>query len=287
VNIFQHDGQRRAALPSWVPEFDRHFNLRRSLSFLGLKGYSTTGSVPITIEAAGDADSLSLYGALIDTVNIPDGLEGETLQVRRSAGTQTRELIFNSSTVGIKHLWKWLNRQECRYPAGEDLLEAFVLTLICCREDQQRRTTKSSARQIVNLIADFAAYWKRAEPDFGSLPPRSNLYASPQELEQLSSSGSAAGFGQRLMWTCDSRRLLVTQNKWMGMFPRQAAPGDLIAVLFGSNVPWVIRRIEPSAAGHMQSYRLIGECYVHGQMDGSVIGELNRGILSAQLLNLR
>jgi hypothetical protein len=287
VNTFQHDRQRRASLPSWVPEFDQHFNLRRSLSFLGLNGYSTTGSTPIKAETGGDAESLSLYGALIDMVNIPDGLKDETLQVRRSAGTQTRQLVFNSSTMGIKHLWNWLNRQECRYPAGQDLLEAFILTLICCREDQQRRTTKSSALQIANLTADFAAYWKRAEPDFGSLPPQCKLYASRQELEQLSFTGSATGFGRRLMWTCDSRHLLLTQNKWMGMFPRQVGPGDCIAVLFGSNVPWVIRRIEPSAAGHMQRYRLIGECYVHGRMDGSVIDELNRGILSPQLFDLR
>lgn len=73
----------------------------------------------------------------------------------------------------------------------------------------------------------------------------------------------------------------------MGKFPRQAARGDGIAVLFGSKVPWVVRPIEPLAAVHMQRCRLIGECYIHGRMDGSIIDEVNAGSLSAQLFDLR
>jgi hypothetical protein len=287
INTFQHWRQRRVDLPSWVPEFDKHFNLRRSLSFLGLQGYKTTRGLPLTMETSDDKDTLMVYGALIDTIDLPNELEDESLQVRRSARTQVRELIYDSAHIGIKHLWSWLRTQNCPSPAGQDLLEAFILTLICCRDDQRTRTIKFAVNEIPNLFAEFTAYWERIEPDFESLPPQSKLYQSRHMLKQLSSSGSAAAFGRRIMWTCDSRRLLVTKDGYMGLFPRHAAHRDRIAVLFGSNVPWVIRPFEAAAGGQPQRHQLIGECYVHGRMDGSVVNELESGVLTAQLICLR
>ena len=285
VNTFQYDRQRRQGMPSWVPELDQHFNLRRSLSFLGLKGYRTTHGIPKNIEVSGSPNQLLVRGAVIDSIHISEA-DKPVLQVRRRNEHAARQLFYKSSGDGLSHLWHDVQQQQYKYrlPNNQDLLEAFILTLTCGRDDQRTRTTKHSIHDILSLAADFAAYWRTIEPDFGSLPSRCTFYSSFQELEELSSKGSAMEFGRRIMWTCDARRFLFTSEGRMGLFPRQTVGGDGVIVLFGSNVPWVVRR---TAEGGEECYRLIGECYIQGRMDGSVVFDLENGKLSAQFFNLR
>ena len=52
----------------------------------------------------------------------------------------------------------------------------------------------------------------------------------------------------------------------MGLFPRGTQAGDGICVFFGALVPFVVRPHKSSG-----SYQLIGECYVHGIMDGEIL----------------
>jgi hypothetical protein len=42
--------------------------------------------------------------------------------------------------------------------------------------------------------------------------------------------------------------------------------GDLVCVLFGGRVPFILRRVK-------RWYRFVGECYVHGIMLGQVLEE--------------
>ncbi|KAH8894390.1 hypothetical protein GQ53DRAFT_717120 [Thozetella sp. PMI_491] len=64
------------------------------------------------------------------------------------------------------------------------------------------------------------------------------------------------------------RRLLVTRDGLLGLVPAEAEAGDVIAVLLGAPVPQVLRL---QANG---SYRLVGECYIRGIMDGEALTHL-------------
>jgi hypothetical protein len=62
-------------------------------------------------------------------------------------------------------------------------------------------------------------------------------------------------------------------------------------VFEGANVPHVIRMISPDGAGcNIESlepkFELIGECYVHGRMQGSAVVELDKGNFKAEMLHL-
>lgn len=57
------------------------------------------------------------------------------------------------------------------------------------------------------------------------------------------------------------RRFAMTSRGYYGLVPAKATPGDQIAILKGANYPFVLR-----AQG--QSWKLVGECYVHGVMNG-------------------
>ncbi|CAF9905887.1 MAG: hypothetical protein HETSPECPRED_005979 [Heterodermia speciosa] len=60
------------------------------------------------------------------------------------------------------------------------------------------------------------------------------------------------------------RPLGTTILGYMGLFPAQAQKGDAIAIVYGAHTPFVIR---PKS----QDFQFIGECYIHGVMDGEAM----------------
>ncbi|PTB42994.1 hypothetical protein M441DRAFT_66759 [Trichoderma asperellum CBS 433.97] len=80
------------------------------------------------------------------------------------------------------------------------------------------------------------------------------------------------------------RRFFITKKGYFGLGPQKLKPGDRIAVLFGSGVPFVLRKC-PAITGR-RAWRIIGECYVHGIMQGEVIRKCELGTAEAQMLLL-
>jgi hypothetical protein len=74
-------------------------------------------------------------------------------------------------------------------------------------------------------------------------------------------SSEAAEFLQRVQAVVWKRRIVLTDDKSIGLVPEGAKEGDLIAILFGCSVPVVLRPEE-------DHYILIGQSYIHGLMDG-------------------
>ncbi|EMC99422.1 hypothetical protein BAUCODRAFT_336406 [Baudoinia panamericana UAMH 10762] len=65
----------------------------------------------------------------------------------------------------------------------------------------------------------------------------------------------------------DDHRFFVTNNGRIGMSPREAQSGDIVAVLFGSSVPFILR---PSGS----EYLIVGSCYCYGLMHGEYVRTL-------------
>ncbi|KAK2596144.1 hypothetical protein QQS21_006421 [Conoideocrella luteorostrata] len=88
---------------------------------------------------------------------------------------------------------------------------------------------------------------------------------------------------QAVVW---SRKFLTCQNlrangsPFIGLGPRYAKEGDLLCILFGCSVPVLLRRLDQSP-----KYGLVGECYIHGIMDGEIMTILGeRGVQDATAL---
>ena len=73
------------------------------------------------------------------------------------------------------------------------------------------------------------------------------------------------------MWSTSGhhRRFFVLSNGQIGMGPLVMRKGDIVAVLLGGTVPYVLR---PTPDGYM----FLGECYVHGIMYGESINQLSK-----------
>jgi hypothetical protein len=60
------------------------------------------------------------------------------------------------------------------------------------------------------------------------------------------------------------RRFFITRNGYIGLAPSAAQEEDFVCVLLRCSVPVVLRR-------EMDHYIFVGECYMHGIMDGEAI----------------
>lgn len=69
-----------------------------------------------------------------------------------------------------------------------------------------------------------------------------------------------------------NRCLLATAKGGFGIGPLVTRPGDVCCVIFGADVPFILR---PSA--DTSGYRLLGEAFVHGVMNGEIEGMLQSG----------
>ncbi|PKK41355.1 hypothetical protein CI102_14836 [Trichoderma harzianum] len=71
-------------------------------------------------------------------------------------------------------------------------------------------------------------------------------------------------FGKELGSCCRGRKLDIVQGGMLCLVPSTTLVGDLITVLDGCQVPIVLRQFGAS-------FRVVGDCYVHGIMYGEAI----------------
>jgi hypothetical protein len=71
---------------------------------------------------------------------------------------------------------------------------------------------------------------------------------------------------QAIIW---KRRMIITgQERLLGLAPEGVQDGDLICIIFGCSVPVALRKMVSDGMTGEHHYELVGDCYVHGMMDG-------------------
>jgi hypothetical protein len=72
-----------------------------------------------------------------------------------------------------------------------------------------------------------------------------------------------------IMFASAGRRMLVCQKGYIGLGPKHTEVGDVVYVVRGSRVPYILRPVEHE--NRSDTFKFIGECYVHGIMNGEAI----------------
>jgi hypothetical protein len=67
---------------------------------------------------------------------------------------------------------------------------------------------------------------------------------------------------------CNGRRFFVTKKGYFGIGPAELEEGDEIYILAGGKLPFVLR---PLPESQPDTFELVGDCYVHGIMDGEAV----------------
>ncbi len=66
------------------------------------------------------------------------------------------------------------------------------------------------------------------------------------------------------------RRFCITKQGYMGLVPPLCKPGDLVYIILGAETPYIVCR---RRSADQSTYELLGECYVHGMMDGEMLAD--------------
>jgi hypothetical protein len=110
---------------------------------------------------------------------------------------------------------------------------------------------------------DFFAFIRALEGERKLVPEfRNCTSATPSYLR------AAAKFKTAMRFGCKNRRVFITNTNYIGVGPKLTRTGDVIVVLYGGQVPLALR---PCG----ETYRVLGECYVAGVMEGEAVRKHN------------
>lgn len=87
-------------------------------------------------------------------------------------------------------------------------------------------------------------------------------------------------FGRRLSCYSTNRRMAVSRKGYLGLVPFETELDDLVCVLLGGDMPFILRRQGPY-------FTLIGECYIHGIMNGEVLDAAQDGLVQLEEFSLQ
>ena len=95
-------------------------------------------------------------------------------------------------------------------------------------------------------------------------------YITWASVEEVAANDVARDFHK--LFFPQSVRLFFTANGFVGTGPNAVEPGDSIYVLAGGPLPYVLRPVPDAAC--VNTFELVGSCYVHGVMDGQAVDGL-------------
>ncbi|KAK1714507.1 heterokaryon incompatibility protein [Colletotrichum acutatum] len=246
-------------LPSWVPEWRPTLEHSYLYAFedadqriLQASGETSTELVPTD-----DRGVLGIRGIIVDTIE----------------------------TTG--DAWRWEQGRECRYKllqtintlCEEAAAKGFSHEIY---ENSDRQAEAMWRVPVADLYWNEGAVYRYQRPD----PAVRSDYEDcmhchkmlsltfevfpPEERQQLLDDFSRRIPGQsnysENMDKMTGKCPYMTRKGYVGMGPGEACPGDLVVILFGSRIPYVLR---PSGDGTM--YCFVGEAYCDGVMDGEML----------------
>lgn len=218
-----------AGLPSWTPDWTA-WSYKPFVSVSVYRACGARKKIQL-VSSPTNPNTIYIVGGIVDTVQF----------VSKSLPRGKRTPL--KRVVNVRFQRRALVERLDSYPTGEDIFEAYWRTLLYDR------------------IEDSDGFAVKAPPEYGGyyqdylrcceLVQEDPFVELPTDLQQ-----------HLLIYVVEAgERFCVTQNGYMGNVPPSTLPGDKICVLYGARVPFVLR--EEGA-----SYRIIGDCYIHGLMDG-------------------
>ena len=251
--ILSHAGGTQAIKPfwpSWTPDWNHQKAAIELVTETNPYGYNADGDEPLTVGDAVDSNSLALEGIEADHIKV----YGEKL---KSYGF--KHMTYQEEIDFVKAAWTLV--QNLEDGSGPYASKQMLLTLISTLTAGFSDTVGSQPTSGMSFFED-AAQW--ISKHVGSKIPISNLSKRRAWLPAIRDSQDSGQFHEAFVRTCMDRRFFLSGDGRMGIGPETLREGDIVAVLFGGILPYVLR----PAGGR---WKLIGECYVPGLIKGEAV----------------
>lgn len=256
-------------IPSWVPSWSWY---NPGLTVLPKRRISCAGHEPM-YRCCGDLelDREILFGTVSSSNRLwLNGFKFDVVSIIGSVATKTQDLGLEAPINGVSDSLKvWKSMSEiCSHVYGSNLEEAFRRTLLAdaiggkrYQENTPSIVATKEARE-GTLVDDNV---RESSPDFVYLI-EGRLGTTEKE--------SKSSLEERLNHRTDlleasmkraaiKRAFFVTEKGHMGLGPSSMEERDLVYVLAGGQVPFILR---PTIIA--EGFSLVGESYIHGIMDG-------------------
>lgn len=221
--------ERDQDLPSWVPDFESSqivggFFIPIGMTYRGERQYSASPLPDLGAE-------FGFHFKQIDNLLYLEGVELDTIETIGDVAPDVQELKFNNQDASHKHTifgWKSLAfRSESTYPTGESLSNAFWRTVLIDRKVAEYHPCT------LNLVGG-GFHKARLGRDDEMIPPADeNLEESLIRGLDSPNDGPASHLSDR--------RFAVLKNGYFALVPSVAQPGDLVSILLGGEVPYLLR----------------------------------------------
>jgi hypothetical protein len=163
-----------------------------------------------------------------------------------------------------------------------DLIDGFIK----CTTADQFRLAGSNSEQIrkdgcAYLLGQLqAARGKRPLTDADGCIPSTKQSLFLKALQDHATGGVPGAYAALARNYCLYRRFFITSDRRLGIGPRWTKKGNLVCVLFGGGVPYIL-------CPKGRHCIFIGESYVHGLMEGQAIEAWRKGELKDEMFGLR
>jgi hypothetical protein len=261
LSYIQHNrGVEIENFPSWIPQWDQE-RVRVPMG-IPKANWAACGESHISAATKEDGLILTLRGAFFDKALSkleidPDELFNSNEHYNGQENTEEHPLL---------DLWRTQRDYTSKvYSSVGRLLIAFAATFVLA----YRINYGADYRK--RLVPDFIAYVTRL---IGSSAQKINAYP---EMQGQASGGDWKNYVHVAHSMSYKRCFFRTSKGYMCLGPNAMEAGDVVCILFGCKVPYVLRPVD----GH---YLLVGDAYVHGIMDGEAMEQLASGELKEELL---
>lgn len=265
-------------LPSWVPDW--RAPIQPSFAWCPDEEskplFRTSDGKPLEIYQTDDQAQLALLGYKVDVVEEVGGpwfgstraklsSNNDPLEAYKSLLSQIRLLLLLSKHKGNPIYPNDERREEAvwRIPIG-DIDQDGNASPIRATQSCKLRYDHYIARgelltESIRLLGEDSDEYKRREAEIEAMK-QSDAVA----LDKATGGGEA--YHVRMLQMKD-KRPFISDLGYVGMGPFHMKPGDMVVVLTGASVPFIVRPIDG------ERFKLLGECYCDGIMDGEIVGQ--------------
>jgi hypothetical protein len=232
--VEEHQPISTPDLPSWVIDWSVMPVPRTGFSFDGQRARSAYLGINealgqgVLLSAGGD--SILCQGMHIDKI----------IEIGEPFGSGRPD-----STTLVSCCRKWWELYRANSRNGQDTREDFWRTLIA------NRLENFEGEPSITFLQDFKSWLEWNEGRLYLFLPN-NKKLPDDRVNAL------------IRRSCLSRTFAVTGRGYPALVPERAQIGDEICMLFGGDVPFILRQ-------RQENWSLIGEAYVHGFMDGEAL----------------
>jgi len=248
--------------PSWVQQFDKYSVLGNIKVPESGWSFNATKHTHVQCSISDDEQVLCVSGKAVDTIKSIVPSVANTPLTEFPGDLDKLRAIFEGSSVKFDSLACQATYMLAarKLAAGDDMesfslgskkYERFCRTILCDAPYQRQRASSAFAEPLTKVFALQELLCGDPSPEVG------DRFA--ENIDVLQSIGSM------LDVVTFHRSFCITGEGRMGQMPQNAKVGDLVCVLFGGNVPYILR---PRGDG---GYTYVGDCFVYGLMDGEAM----------------